>query len=69
MLLFNVYIISIDGFNAVARVGINLPIARVALRERTYSKHLAKDHYFVASYEVGSPRDLECQEDLLKLKK
>lgn len=61
---FNVYIVSIDNFKAVKKVGENLSLGRTYVCRRSYQKNLDLLNYFVDGYEVGSERDLELANDL-----
>lgn len=62
--MYNVYVIRVDDWKAMQRLGDSVNRVRARIRENTYSKSVNPLDYFIASYEVGSDRDLECANDL-----
>jgi len=58
---YNVYVIRIEDFKAVALRAKNVNGRSLEFLEESFTSN---PDYFIAGYEVGSPRDLELSKDL-----
>ena len=64
--MYNVYIVLIDTFKAIQRVGESVGYGEAKGIERKCMEGLNESKYFSMSTPVGSPRDIELSLDLNK---
>lgn len=66
MTTFNTYVIDTDFFKAVKQLSANVSQEDADLIESQEEHNYNSLDYFIQSYEHGSERDVECQQDIIQ---